>query len=133
MAGAARRAAAAVAVFAAAAAALLVAAAGADASGDSLADLGGAAREIESAPGNRPVHRRRSPSGPVVSLSFVGDRVTRGDRVDRAGELDRRLQSVPSGAEDAAIWVVVVLLFDRSGFSAFRCALACTVLVGYFW
>ena len=53
MAGAARRAAAAVAVFAAAAAALLVAAAGADASGDSLADLGGAAREIESAPGNR--------------------------------------------------------------------------------
>ena len=48
MAGA-RGAAAAVAVLAAA----LLVAAGADASGDSLADLGGAAREIESAPGNR--------------------------------------------------------------------------------
>ena len=63
MAGA-RGAAAAVAVLAAA----LLVAAGADASGDSLADLGGAAREIESAPGNRPVHRRRSPSGPAVTV-----------------------------------------------------------------
>ncbi|CAL4951135.1 unnamed protein product [Urochloa decumbens] len=44
-----RRAAAAVAVFAAAAA-VLVAVVGSDASGSSLADLGGAAREIESAP-----------------------------------------------------------------------------------
>lgn len=73
MAGARRAAAAAVAVLAAAA--VLVPAVGADGSGDSLADLGGAAREIESAPGSTALRRRRSLS--AAGLSFAGDRVDR--------------------------------------------------------
>jgi hypothetical protein len=65
MAGARRAAAAAVVV-------VLVAVVGADASGDSLADLGGAAKEIESAPGTA----RRSLLSAIV-LYFAADRIGR--------------------------------------------------------